>query len=343
MNNQTENVVLGTWQVFSAAATTAESVQGNLTFEVKYPVEINKISFLNEEGKEQNKFLKENIRVQVTLKNIHMQSRTVNVTVDFEDSYHASIGQIKIQNVSLENDTDIQVEQEFEIPADAALGETTAECNVYSGSYNETEIQVAETKTATFTIINRDVAVTEAHLSTNKLYTGSPLKVMMTVSNKGNDTETLHIQISNNLGSIGNLTTVLAPLTDQDLSYTWDTSDVAAGTYTITVQVAKLPGETELGDNEITAGTVIVGYPPVNPQTTNLFVLLLAVTGIFTVSLLLMFLRKQRNATQKSTINAPNYMIKQFLIKHKKPLESNSRLSKAAKTQKKASCQQLGY
>jgi hypothetical protein len=204
----------------------------------------------------------------------------------------------------LENETDIQVEQEFEIPAEATLGEVTAECNVYSGNYNETEIQVAETKTATFTIINRDVAVTAAHLSTNELYAGDPLNVTMKVANKGNDTETLHIQIINDLGSIGNLTTVLAPLTDADLTYTWDTSDVDAGTYTITVQVAKLPGEIELGDNEITAGRVTIDYPPIYPQTTNLFVLLLAITGIFTVSLLLMFLRKQRNPAQKPTLKA---------------------------------------
>jgi hypothetical protein len=305
MNNQTENMILGTWQVFSAAATATEPIQGNLTFEVKYHVEINKISFLNAEGDEQNRFSKDNIRVQLTLKNIDLQSRAVNVTADLKDSSHASIGQIKIQNENLKNDTNTQVEQEFEIPTEAALGEATVECNVYSGGYGETEIQVAETKTATFTIINRDVAVTAAYLSTDKLYAGNPLNVTMKVANKGNDTETLHILISNDLGSIGNLTTALAPLTDEDLTYDWDTLDAAAGTYTITVQIAKLPGEIELGNNEITAGTVTIDYPPIYPQTTSLFVLLLTITGIFTISLLLMFLRKQRNLAQKPISGAP--------------------------------------
>jgi hypothetical protein len=128
----------------------------------------------------------------------------------------------------------------------------------------------------------------------------------MKVANKGNDTETLHILISNDLGSIGNLTTALAPLTDRDLTYAWDTSDVAAGTYTIMVQIAKLSGEIELGNNEITAGTVTVNYPPIYPQTTSLFALLLVITGIFTVSLLLMFLRKQRKPAKSPLLEPPN-------------------------------------
>jgi hypothetical protein len=299
MNNQTENAILGTWQVFSAVSTTAGPILGNLTFEVKYPVEINKISFLNIEGDEQNRFSKDNIRIQLTLENTNLRLKVVNVTADFKDSSHASIGKIRIQNVNLESDANTQVEHEFEIPTEAALGEATAECNVYSGVYNETEIQVAETRRATFTIINRDVAVTAAHLSTDELYVGTPLIVAMKVANKGSDIETLHILINSNIGSIGNLTTALAPLADQDLTYAWDTSDVAAGTYTITVQIAKLPGEIELGNNEMAAGTIIVDYPQIYPQTTSLFVLVLTIAGIFTVSLLLLFLRKQRNPAQK--------------------------------------------
>lgn len=294
MHNQTERPVLGTWEIFSSTTVFGDKIQGNLTFEVKWPVEIKEISFLDSEGNKQTKLTREEITIQLTLNNTDLQSRDVNITVELRDASITDIGHVIFQNVRLDNNSEIQVEQGFLIPTEAAFGEATATCNVYSGSYNDTEVLIADTKTVTFSIINRDVAVTEAHLSTNELYTGEPLNVLMKVANKGNDTETLHIQISHDYGFVGNLTTILAPLTDADLTYTWNTSDVPAGTYTFTVQIAKLPSEVELEDNEITAGTVTINYPPIYPHTVNLFVLLLIVTALFTISLLAMFLKKQR-------------------------------------------------
>jgi hypothetical protein len=302
MHNQTERPVLGTWKVFSSTTVFGDNLQGNLTFEVKHPVEISKISFLDSEGNEQTKLAREEIGIQVILNNTDLQPRDVNITVELKDASETGIGTVIFQNVRLGNDSETQVEQEVLIPAGTTFGEATAECNVYSGSYNGTEIFIADTKTVTFFVININVAVTEAHLSANELYTGEPLNVIMKVANKGNDTETLDIQINHDFGFVANLTTVLAPLTDADLTYTWNTSSVTAGTYTFTVQIAKLPNEVELEDNEITAGTITINYPPINPQTVNLFVLLLAITALFTASLLAMFMRKQSRKAQQPSL-----------------------------------------
>jgi hypothetical protein len=294
MHNQTESPVLGMWEMFSSAIVFGDKLQGNLTFEVKWPVEISKIRFLDSEGKEQTRFTKEKIAIQLTLNNTDLQPRDVNVTIDFRDYLKNSTVQMEIQNVPL-NGNETVVEREFNIPLEAAFGEATVECSVYSGNYSDTKIQVAETKTATFIILNRDVAVTEARLSATEIYTGDPLSIIMNVTNKGSETENLVIQISHDQILIGNLTVTLIPLKTAELTHTWNTSDVTAGTYEITVQVVKLPGEIEVEDNQVTAGTVTINYPPINPQTTSMFVLLLVITGLFTFASLLLFLRKRRN------------------------------------------------
>jgi hypothetical protein len=293
MHNQTERPVLGTWKVFSSTTAFGDKLQGNLTFEVKWPVEISKIRFLDSEGKEQTRLTKENVILQLTLNNTDLQPRDVNVTIDFRDYSKNSTVQMEIQNVPLDGNETV-LERELRISPEAAFGEAVVECNAYSGNYGNVTVQVAETKTATFTILNRDVAVTAARLSATEIYTGDPLSIIMSVTNKGSETETLIIQISHGQTWIGNLTTVLAPLKTAELTHSWDTSNVVSGTYEITVQVAKLPGETEVGDNQITAGTVTINYPPINPQTTSMFVLLLVITGLLTFTSLLMFLRKQR-------------------------------------------------
>ena len=304
MHNQTAKPVLGTWAAFSSTAAFDSKLRGNLTFEVKWPVEIRKISLLDSEGNEQNKLAREDTRIQLILRNTNMQSRDVNITVDLRDAFKMDIGQVAFQNMRLDNNTNTQIEHDLLIPIETAFGEATATCNVHSGSYNDTAIPIAGSRTVTFLIINRDVAIIEAHLSTDELYTGEPLHIVMKVANKGDDIETLHIQINHDSGFVGNLTTILAPLTDADLTYTWNTSDVIAGTYMFTVQIAKLPGEMELVDNEITAGTAKISYPPIYPHIVNLFVLLLIITALFTVSLLAIFLKNQRRAARKPTVKS---------------------------------------
>ncbi len=307
ISNQSENQVTGTWQVFASAATLIQSIKGNLTFEVKWPVEIKSVNLVNPEGN-QSSFTTEteNITAQLSLENINFKPLVVNVTGKITDASNSSISEFKIENVTVSNNASIQIEEKFEFTSEITAGEAIAEFNVYSGNYKDRNIQVAETKKTTFLInitnpenhttptnqTKRDIAVIAAGISAKELFTGESLNVTFTVLNKGNETETFLVSLNSDKCQIGNLTVMLQALEQKDFSYLWETANVEAGTYTITVEAERLPGENSFEDNQFKAGTVVLSYPPAFPQTTTLFISLLVISGIFTATLLFLFLKR---------------------------------------------------
>jgi len=339
LNEYPEESVVGVWQAFSSAKT-PEPIEDSLTFEVAWPIEISLIKFLNEEGNPQSKFARgEPSTVQLTLRNNALYAKDINLTLMAKDSAQTQIEQTEIQNIRLEGNSETQIEHELSIPTWAAFGEGKIDSTVYSGLYEDMKIRASEPKTTQFSVITRAVAIAEAHLPQSQLYAGEPLSINLKVENRGNETEELHININYDGGPIGKLTITLAALDSENLTYTWNTSEIAEGKYTLTAEVEKVPWETELEDNKITVGEIRVNYRPVFPYAVHLFVLVLVITGIFTFSLLLALWKRQyMNRGEKdqdfsSTQNEPNRtLIETELSKPKKsPRRKYSRTQRKVK------------
>jgi hypothetical protein len=248
---------------------------------------------------------------------------TVNLTGNIKDASNKSVSQFTIENVTVPNNSSAKIEKMFNISSEMTSGQATVELNVYSGYYKERKIQVAETKWTSFTLTFsnntisnatdpntppdnnqttnqkiRDIAVIGANISTTRLYTGEPLKVNMVLENKGNETETFLVTVNYNEGKISNETVTLITQTQKSLNCTWDTTDIDSGTYVITVKAERLPGEVSFENNEFRAGTVTLDYPLAFPDSVNLFIILIAISAIFTVTLALFFLRRRKDTNQ---------------------------------------------
>jgi parallel beta-helix repeat protein len=90
------------------------------------------------------------------------------------------------------------------------------------------------------------------------VYPGWTIPINVTARNKGDFTETFNVT-----AHCGNTTTYtetvnLRPLANTTITFDWDTIGVAKGNYTIKVQVALAPGETNTGNNTYTGGWVLV-------------------------------------------------------------------------------------
>lgn len=104
-----------------------------------------------------------------------------------------------------------------------------------------------------------DVAITS--MSPSKTIVGQeyPMHVNVTVQNQGNFTETFDVTCSANTTIIETQTVVdLAIDESVTLTFTWDTTEIPYGNYTISAVADTIPEETDTADNSHTGGIVLV-------------------------------------------------------------------------------------
>ena len=91
---------------------------------------------------------------------------------------------------------------------------------------------------------------------------GYPLAIPVTTMNIGSYTETFNVTGSANTTLIDTVTSITLPSgTFTTILFTWDTTSVAMGNYTITVEATPVPGETDITDNILPDCTVMVTVP----------------------------------------------------------------------------------
>jgi PKD repeat protein len=118
---------------------------------------------------------------------------------------------------------------------------------------------LTDTFTTDVTVVLHDVAITNVTASTDTATIGEKVSINVTVANEGTETETFTVTVYYDNTLIGTQTvTELASGASQKLTFSWDTSDVNAGTYTIKAVAATVPGETDTVDNTNTDVTVTI-------------------------------------------------------------------------------------
>lgn len=105
----------------------------------------------------------------------------------------------------------------------------------------------------------RDVAIVDVVPSTSFVYAGALVDINVTAKNIGNATETFDVKAYYNSTLIGTQNvTNLATNAESTLTFTWNTSGVSDGIYTIKGNATFVPYEFNTTNNEYTDGTVEV-------------------------------------------------------------------------------------
>jgi hypothetical protein len=114
----------------------------------------------------------------------------------------------------------------------------------------------------TVTIVIHDVAITNVTLSSTSVYQGNPLNIYVEVKNEGTVDETFNVSAYYNLSLIDTIIDVsLAAGDNITLTFTWNTTGVNYGNYTISAEANVVPGETDTADNTYINGTVKIRIP----------------------------------------------------------------------------------
>ncbi len=146
--------------------------------------------------------------------------------------------------------------------------------------------------------LERDVAVIDVSPSSSSVTAGETVFLNVTVKNKGSATETFDVTVMYDSTPIDTQTvTALAPQDSTTLSFSWDSTGVTDGNYTIKAVADPLSGETEIQDNTHSEVVITVTAPPPTMPTELVLGVVLAAAA---TCIIVAFLYLRRRGSTKT-------------------------------------------
>jgi len=150
---------------------------------------------------------------------------------------------------------------------DANLTDITTHTYTSAGTYTVTltvtdKEGLNDIATTDVKVALHDITITEVTVSSNTVKIGELISINVTVRNNGSEKETFNITVHYDDIIATQSVTELASGASVLLTFSWDTSNVEAGTYTIKAVATILTGETNTADNILADGTVTIEKPP---------------------------------------------------------------------------------
>lgn len=118
-----------------------------------------------------------------------------------------------------------------------------------------------DTAATNVTVLHRDVALSALMLSKTVVGAGFKMSITVTVENQGMFLEEVSVTATANLQFIQTKNTLLTIGNSTTITFTWNTTAWAKGEYMIQVEAGAVPGETDLADNTISDGPILVTLP----------------------------------------------------------------------------------
>lgn len=180
---------------------------------------------------------------------------------------------------------------------------TGVEMGLYPIKANVTSVEEeADLEDNTFTysrvaIAGRDITIFSATIPVDVIYKGTDLIITVKVRNKGTETETFNVTAYSDSTLIETETVESLPAgVSKTLQFTWDTSGVSVGNYTITVNATLVEDEKNPADNSYTVGGIEV-LESVEPFPTELLLVAVGVIVVIVVAAVLLLRRRKPEET----------------------------------------------
>ncbi|MGD0496597.1 MAG: PQQ-binding-like beta-propeller repeat protein [Candidatus Bathyarchaeia archaeon] len=108
---------------------------------------------------------------------------------------------------------------------------------------------------------NHDVSIEGVITSKSVVGSGCSMSINVTAADVGDSAETSNVTAYANTTIIASQNVTLSSGNSTTITFTWNTTGIAKGNYTISAYAWPVQGETNTADNNLTGGTIYVGIP----------------------------------------------------------------------------------
>jgi hypothetical protein len=261
-----EETVFGRWIAIATADIAGQAVIDMMTFQVGWIIRITELTTLSSQLKLRSVFSRQDLIVfNMTVENIALTDKWAVIKVDVEDARKNPIIHVQMEK-TLFPPGKSNVQASSEIPLSAETGLANASAAPFTAALESGGRPYSPSVFTTFTIAEKDIAITGIKLSASSIFQGEALGIEVTVLNKGNQSETFDLAIYYDSAPIETRNIVeLPPIVEEAFNFTWNTDSITPSSYRISAS-APLPEDANPSDNTFIDGIVEIksGKPPEN-------------------------------------------------------------------------------
>jgi len=265
--NTTE--VFGEWTVLGNVSVDGVVYQDTLAFQVDWIVQILSVSTLDENLTYRDRFgVGGDVGVEVTLKSIAMVAKNATLTLTVQDESLAPVASFAVNDFIVPpNERTVVVYFKLFLPKWSRIGLATVYADALTAPADQDGVPYSpEASTKFYITIDEpllvsfhDASIVEVVPSATRVKIGEPVAIMVVVRNEGTELEDFQVDTYYNTTAFGTgNATVLAPYSAITFNFTFDTSTVEVGNYTISAFIPHLPNEADLSDNLLVDGIIQV-------------------------------------------------------------------------------------
>jgi hypothetical protein len=206
------------------------------------------------------------VGLEINLISIAMSIKRATFSIVVQDETNVPISYLEIPNLEVQpNEKLICLYGVLNIPKWVRPGNATAFVSALTAPINQSGVPYCPARSTNFfitiyeplTITFHDVAIVKAAPSAESVEVGQLVNIGTVVQNEGTDVESFNVSAFYDGVLIGTLqVTALKPYSHVNLNFTFNTSIVDVGNYTITVSIPYLVNEADITDNVFIDGII---------------------------------------------------------------------------------------
>lgn len=267
----TESKIFGEWIVLANVTIENITLFDKLTFKVDWVIKLvslRTVWMINGNLTPRQYFgVGGDLGLEITLRSIAKTMREATISIVVKDELNFLINYSNIPNFKVQpNGKMIHLFSVLSIPKWAHVGNATVIVSAFNGPTNQSGVPYCPAISTNFfitpyeplTISFHDVSVIMATPSAYLVKPGQIVQITAVVRNEGTENETFNVIAYYDSETIETLQVFsLEPYSEVVLNFTWDTSSLKEGNYTITVSIPYLTEEADRSDNEFVSSVEI--------------------------------------------------------------------------------------
>jgi hypothetical protein len=263
--NETE--AFGSWVALANVSIDSRVFEDTLTFRVDRIVKLISVRTMDQNLTYRTSFgIGGDVGLEITLRSVAMVLKSATLAIVIQDELNVPVNSSELRDIKVTpNEKLVFLHVSLGIPKYAFVGKAKAIVSALTAPVNQSGVPYCLAVSAGFfivpfeplTIAFHDVAVVDAIPSAETVEAGQPVDVVTVVQNEGTTTESFGVSAYYDSMLIGTLQiTALALYSHKTLNFTFDTSTVSPGNYTITVSIPLLVNEADISDNVFVDGII---------------------------------------------------------------------------------------